>query len=383
MPSWRFIGDNDKVQFQTCVEQSNHHRKFIIQESIGVENSGSNVQTAIENNNNGNEVVVFDEDFVREGSKKCNLTVCGYFMGCDMGINELRYNIRRMWGKFGIRDIISDDNNHEDGMNNVLEQSPWLINGKPLVVQKWDPDMNIVKSEPKSIPMWVKMYNVPLEAWNVKGISSIASRVGKPVMMHQVTANMCHSGVARLGYARVLVEIDAENGYTDKIEIIYRDADKNVKRSFWPWFKECKKRTKSAEEVEKDKHQSNKEFGFGRVRNKGAQSMQGQERNEKSVNMVYRPKEKRNNVNEERDNESETVWNDPSFDKRLIVDIFLKRKQQPTPNDTKNLSYDMINYFKNQWEALERKGNDSDEEEDVIEVNYKATSNLVADEIKG
>ncbi|GJU58168.1 reverse transcriptase domain, reverse transcriptase zinc-binding domain protein [Tanacetum coccineum] len=100
--------------------------------------------------------------------------------------------------------------------------SPWLVNRKPLVVQKWDPDMNIIKSEPKSIPMWVKMYNVPLEAWNVKGIRSIASRVGKPVMMHQVTVNICHSGVARLGYARVLVEIDAKKGAAQKSSSYHR-----------------------------------------------------------------------------------------------------------------------------------------------------------------
>nr|GEX47105.1 hypothetical protein [Tanacetum cinerariifolium] len=87
--------------------------------------------------------------------------------------------------------------------------------------------------------------------------------------------------------------------------------------------------------------------------------------------MVYRPKEKSNNVDVDpkqniwrfdkgnlenlkrsankfvvlQDNENESVWNDPSFD--------------------------------------QRKWNESDVEEDVIEVNDMATSNLVADEING
>ncbi|GJV48904.1 RNA-directed DNA polymerase, eukaryota, reverse transcriptase zinc-binding domain protein [Tanacetum coccineum] len=202
---------------------------------------------------NGNEVVVFDEDFVNKGSMKWKLTVFGYFVGCDMGINELR---------------------HEDGMNKVLEQSPWLVNGKPLFVQKWEPDMNIVKREPTSIPMWIKMYNVPLEAWNTKGINVNASRVGKPVIMDQVTANMCHSRIGRIGFARVLVEIDVAKGYTDKVEILYMDAEKNVKRRKfvdveYAWkplvcshcvvfghdFKACRKRTRSVEELEKEKQQ--------------------------------------------------------------------------------------------------------------------------------
>nr|GEW37747.1 hypothetical protein [Tanacetum cinerariifolium] len=46
---------------------------------------------------------------------------------------------------------------------------------------------------------------------------------------------------------------------------------------------------------------------------------------------------------------------DPFIDKRLIADEFIKKKLQPTCEETKNWSYDMINYFKNKWEAMERK----------------------------
>nr|GEW29518.1 RNA-directed DNA polymerase, eukaryota, reverse transcriptase zinc-binding domain protein [Tanacetum cinerariifolium] len=59
---------------------------------------------------NGEEVVIFDENIVEEGSRKWANTVCGYFVGCNMSPAELRYNIRRMWGKFGVYDIISNGN---------------------------------------------------------------------------------------------------------------------------------------------------------------------------------------------------------------------------------------------------------------------------------
>ncbi|GJR91349.1 RNA-directed DNA polymerase, eukaryota, reverse transcriptase zinc-binding domain protein [Tanacetum coccineum] len=286
------------------------------------------------------------------------------------------------------------------------------------------------------------------------GISAIASRVGKPVIMDQVTANMCHSRVGRIGFARVLVEIDAEKGYTDKIEIIYMDDGKNVKRRkfvdveyAWKPLDKHQEQDRQKENGKQNVHEgfanwngrSNKEFGFSRMRNNGIRNMQGQEGNvnkksyDNNIKMMYRPKEKCNNVDVEnvnkkpeencsnenakdsdgskkesspkqnmwridkgnmeslkrsankfavlQDNDNETIWNDPSFDKRLIVDILLKRKQQPTLNDTKKCTYDMINCFKHQWEALKRNGNDSDDEEDVIEVNDMAISNLVADEI--
>ncbi|GKC43625.1 reverse transcriptase domain-containing protein [Tanacetum coccineum] len=74
-------------------------------------------------NDKGEDVVLFDEELVKEG------------------VNELRYNIRRMWGRFGLKDIIVDDEGicylkfrHEDGMNSIIDQSSWLVNGKPLIV---------------------------------------------------------------------------------------------------------------------------------------------------------------------------------------------------------------------------------------------------------
>ncbi|GJZ33764.1 hypothetical protein Tco_0579200 [Tanacetum coccineum] len=68
------------------------------------------------------------------------------------------------------------------------------------------------------------LLNVRLEAWSVRGISALASRLGKPVMMDNITASMCHKGSGRAGYARILVEIDAKKGIQDQIEIVYKDA---------------------------------------------------------------------------------------------------------------------------------------------------------------
>ncbi|GKC01640.1 hypothetical protein Tco_0987776 [Tanacetum coccineum] len=56
----------------------------------------------------GEGVVLFDEEMVKEGSEKWLLTVCGYFVGCKMHVNELKYNIRRMWRRYGLKEIVVD-----------------------------------------------------------------------------------------------------------------------------------------------------------------------------------------------------------------------------------------------------------------------------------
>lgn len=66
---------------------------------------------------------------------------------------------------------------------------------------------------------------MPLEAWSTKGISAIASRLGRPIIMDAMTAKMCTQGKGRTGYARVLVEVEAKKGFQDTVDIHYRDSN--------------------------------------------------------------------------------------------------------------------------------------------------------------
>nr|GEY61927.1 hypothetical protein [Tanacetum cinerariifolium] len=133
---------------------------------------------------NGVEVVVFDDVMVAEGSKRWDLTLCAFFMGFRMSVNELR---------------------------------------KPLVVRSVD--LNLDNTELDRIPLWVKLCNVPLEAWIVKGISALASRLGKPLVMDSVIANKCKQGIGMVRYDRVLIEVNAKKILAIDVEIVYKNAD--------------------------------------------------------------------------------------------------------------------------------------------------------------
>ncbi|GKC01404.1 RNA-directed DNA polymerase, eukaryota, reverse transcriptase zinc-binding domain protein [Tanacetum coccineum] len=116
-----------------------------------------------------------------------------------------------------------------------MNVGPWMVNGKPFIVQKWNPDVSLDKPEPDKLPLWVKMFNVPLEAWNKKGISKLASSVGNPLVMDEMPANMCQYGRGRIGYARVLVEVDARKKFKEGFEknqmrnvIVRKDVNKEA-----------------------------------------------------------------------------------------------------------------------------------------------------------
>nr|GEY60325.1 translocase of chloroplast 34, chloroplastic isoform X2 [Tanacetum cinerariifolium] len=329
-------------------------------------------------NNKGDEVVRFEE-LVKEGCEKWKYNICGYFAVCRMFVYELKYNIRRMWGRYGLKDIVVDADemcffkfkSEEQKMNFVLDQSPWLVNRKPMIVQKWDPEAIIVKEAPCKIPIWIKLFNVPLEAWSIKGISTISSRLGMPVKMDNMTAEMCKEGSERLGYARVLVEIDAGNYIPTRRE----QFNENVKHMYQPKNQGIKQngnegKDKTAAESVKASSGAGKTWNISK----------------ENVNELKRSANKYAVLAEEDNVSLGKDFGNEFADKRLIVDEFIKKKLQPTATETKDWNYDMLNYFKYQWKAMERKeamGNDESDEEDVYVNQNGAIHDITENEVRG
>nr|GEZ39897.1 ATPase, F1/V1/A1 complex, alpha/beta subunit, zinc knuckle CX2CX4HX4C [Tanacetum cinerariifolium] len=149
----------------------------------------------------------------------------------DNAWGSVRYHTRRIWNKFGLKDVIAKNGmfyfkfQDEEGINEVINNGPWMINNKPLMVQKWCIDICMDKAEPSKIHVWVKMRNVSIEAWSVKGISALASSIGKPVIMDEVTTKTYVTGIRRIGFARVLVDINAKKGIKDKVKVMYKSKN--------------------------------------------------------------------------------------------------------------------------------------------------------------
>ncbi|GJX44527.1 RNA-directed DNA polymerase, eukaryota, reverse transcriptase zinc-binding domain protein, partial [Tanacetum coccineum] len=326
----------------------------------------------------GNEVVIFDEEIVQKGSERWCLTVCGHFVGYDMHINELSFEI---------------------GMNMV---------------------------EPKKLPVWVKLSNVSLEAWCVKGISAMASSLGKPILMDTMTAIMCYKGIGNFGYARVLVEMDPEKDLKSEIEIQYVDNGNKIKgnKKGGDVLSGENGTTNPVEGEENDSghgdhkadtindvsiqgkrkqywnnrpgiyanqqhqyQQNKKEF-----RRKQPENANNVKNNVKSseANYVERNKWKvkdnvikdiRSTANKYSILDSLPEDNDlelKTLKERMIVDKFLNEKIQPTLLESITWSKDMIKYFKDKLEIDMIKESEADIEEDVLEVN-NSTANVMRD----
>ncbi|XP_058218657.1 uncharacterized protein LOC131329517 isoform X2 [Rhododendron vialii] len=96
----------------------------------------------------------------------------------------------------------------------ILENGPWHFNGRLMVLQQWYPQMELAKVGLSKVPLWIQIFNIPLEYWNGPGLSYIASAVGKPLYANEVTeANQ------RLSFAWVCFEVDIDSVLPESFEL--------------------------------------------------------------------------------------------------------------------------------------------------------------------
>lgn len=154
-------------------------------------------------------------------------TLYGYFLGPRLYFPTVVKEVKRMWGKLGFQEAMMNDHGFlffrfsaVDGLRQVLEGGPWMIRGVPLFVFPWDPLQGLEKPEHKSCPLWVKLHNIPLAAFNREGVSRIASALGEPKMMDDHTTAMCDNAWGRPGFAKVLVDVWAVGELKKELTVV-------------------------------------------------------------------------------------------------------------------------------------------------------------------
>ncbi|KAI3930317.1 hypothetical protein MKW92_031134 [Papaver armeniacum] len=104
----------------------------------------------------------------------------------------------------------------------VLETSGLLhIEGKTLIFRKWDWKLKFDKVEMlKSVPVWVKIYNLPLFLWNSSFLSKVGSALGIPICADQTTLKQ-----QRLNYARIYIQVVSSKPLLDTLLISVKGID--------------------------------------------------------------------------------------------------------------------------------------------------------------
>ncbi|GJU79793.1 zinc knuckle CX2CX4HX4C containing protein [Tanacetum coccineum] len=104
-----------------------------------------------------------------------------------------------------------------EAVDSVLRDGPWMIRGILIFLNKWSPYVSLLKEELSRVPVWVKFHDVSMVAYTLDGLSLIAFKIGNPMMLDSYINSMCLELCGRCDYARILIEIDACNGFSDNL----------------------------------------------------------------------------------------------------------------------------------------------------------------------
>nr|GEX84449.1 retrovirus-related Pol polyprotein from transposon TNT 1-94 [Tanacetum cinerariifolium] len=89
----------------------------------------------------------------------------------------------------------------------VIEHGPWLIRNTLLILNKWAPNISLKPDVVTKVPVWVKLYNVPVVAYSEDGLSLIATKVRKPIMLDAFTSSMCVNLWGQISFSHALIEV--------------------------------------------------------------------------------------------------------------------------------------------------------------------------------
>ncbi|KAF5759598.1 hypothetical protein HanXRQr2_Chr16g0743201 [Helianthus annuus] len=160
--------------------------------------------------------VVIPLSSVQQVTDRYANTLFGYFLGKQLAFPVVDYFAKNNWAKYGLSQLMMNANGFfffkfwsKEGMNQMLEDGPWLIRSVPIILKEWSPSIKMEKEDIKVVPVWVKMHDVPLEAFTEDGLSLVASMIGTPKMLDTYTASMCAESWGRSSYARALIEVQA------------------------------------------------------------------------------------------------------------------------------------------------------------------------------
>ncbi|GKG29386.1 putative reverse transcriptase domain-containing protein, partial [Tanacetum coccineum] len=104
----------------------------------------------------------------------------------------------------------------------MLEYGPCFICNNPLILKKWNPNVNFLKEDVGNIPVWVKLHSVLVTAFSEDGLSAIATKLGTPLMLDSYTSDMCMQSWGRSSYARVMIELRAIMELKDTLMVVMK-----------------------------------------------------------------------------------------------------------------------------------------------------------------
>jgi len=100
----------------------------------------------------------------------------------------------------------------------ALNEGPWFWGNAGLFMTSWFPEFDPNTMVVSKMPMWVKLYNLPLHFWHIKVFAGIGNALGKFLKVE--SEHLCKDIYT---FARICVEVDLSQGLPDHILLLHNE----------------------------------------------------------------------------------------------------------------------------------------------------------------
>ncbi|KAF9588510.1 hypothetical protein IFM89_013004 [Coptis chinensis] len=168
-------------------------------------------------------------DLIMRGETVWRDYLVGFFLEKRLSFPYVQSVLQQKWKTRGSFEMSADQELFyfkfvsDEDRQAVLDEGPVFMGGRCLVIGPWTQNVELQMKSLNTIPIWVKMHNVPKVMQTDEGLGFIASKVGKPHCQDRLTKER-----RGLDYARVCVEYKVNETLPDSFDI--RLSPNNVRK---------------------------------------------------------------------------------------------------------------------------------------------------------
>lgn len=99
-------------------------------------------------------------------------------------------------------------------MKKHLKMSLRMVLGLCCNNHSWSKDLDFKKESFITLPLWVKIFDIPTIYWTREGISVIASKLGNPLFSNEIT-----SSASYLDFVRIYVDMKEGSEFPNHFKV--------------------------------------------------------------------------------------------------------------------------------------------------------------------
>ncbi|XP_026397193.1 uncharacterized protein LOC113291927 [Papaver somniferum] len=172
-----------------------------------------------------------DEEF-RAVCDECENSLVGFFVDEDVPFSMDLKMLEELWEVKGDFSVFTIENGCsifqfscvEEKMRVLESADLWRIRKNQLILKEWDWKLMVERIDVESLPVWVKIYNLPPFFWTPAILSKVGSGLGTPLYADSKTQNK-----HELAYAIFCIEFNASKPLPETLRIIVKGMECHLK----------------------------------------------------------------------------------------------------------------------------------------------------------